>query len=69
MEQVINTDLGEPLPDLKEIKLDKSAQAAKIMHSTVHENMLKRLNEEEPPIVVKEEQFGYDTQSEDQQQD
>lgn len=39
------------------------------MHSTVHENMLKRLNEEEPPIVVKEEQFGYDTQSEDQQQD
>ena len=46
--------------------VSKLDEVSKIMHSTVHENMLKLLNEEDPPeSVVKEEQFGYDTQSED----
>ena len=38
------------------------------MHSTVHENMLKRLNEEPPTVASEAEEIGYDTQSEEQDQ-
>ena len=69
---VEHTTMGEQVslktdPDEPDIQLvTKLDEASKIMHSTVHENMLKLLNEEDPPVsVVKEEQFGYDTQSED----
>ena len=47
------------------MKLDDAAKA-KIMHSTVHENMLKRLNEEPPTVASEAEEIGYDTQSEEQ---